>query len=134
VPLVLAATLSLPALADEANVKKAVEGKLGRPVTSVVKTPYLGLYEVYADGQIFYTDDKVSALLIAGALIDGKSDEERDRGATAEADRHQVLRVATDTRGETGSRRWQTRLCHLRRPELRLLQEAGKGSSRSSTT
>jgi thiol:disulfide interchange protein DsbC len=71
-PLTLAATLCLPALADEASVKKAVEAKLGSRVTSVTKTSYLGLYEVYADGQIIYTDDKVSALMI-GALIDGKT-------------------------------------------------------------
>ena len=72
VPLALAAVLSLPSLADEAAVKKAVEGKLGGPVTSVTKTPYLGLYEVYADGQILYTDEQVSALLL-GTLIDGKT-------------------------------------------------------------
>ena len=69
---VVAAALSLPTLADEASVKKALEGKLGAPVTSVTKTPYLGLYEVYADGQIVYTDEKVSALLV-GSLIDGKT-------------------------------------------------------------
>ncbi|WP_313951520.1 DsbC family protein [Accumulibacter sp.] len=72
VPLALAAVLSLPTLADEASVKKAVEGKLGSTVTSVTKTPYLGLYEVYADGQILYTDEQVSALLL-GTLIDGKT-------------------------------------------------------------
>ena len=72
-PLALAATMSLPTLADEAAViKKAVETKLARTVTSVTKTPYLGLYEVYVDGQIVYTDEKVSALLI-GALVDGKT-------------------------------------------------------------
>jgi thiol:disulfide interchange protein DsbC len=71
-PLALAAALSLPALADEAGIKKAVEAKIHGKVTSVTKTPYLGLYEVYADGQIIYTDDKVSALMI-GALIDGKT-------------------------------------------------------------
>ncbi|MBN8451158.1 MAG: DsbC family protein [Candidatus Accumulibacter sp.] len=72
-PLALAATMSLPTLADEAAViKKAVEAKLARTVTSVTKTPYLGLYEVYVDGQIVYTDEKVSALLI-GALVDGKT-------------------------------------------------------------
>jgi thiol:disulfide interchange protein DsbC len=71
--LALAATISLPILADEAAViKKAVETKLARTVTSVTKTPYLGLYEVYVDGQIVYTDEKVSALLI-GALVDGKT-------------------------------------------------------------
>jgi thiol:disulfide interchange protein DsbC len=72
-PLALAATMSLPTLADEAAViKKAVETKLARTVTSITKTPYLGLYEVYVDGQIVYTDEKVSALLI-GALVDGKT-------------------------------------------------------------
>jgi len=72
IPFVLAAFVSLPTLADEASVKKAVEAKIGGPVTSVTKTTYLGLYEVYADGQVLYTDEKVSALLI-GSLIDGKT-------------------------------------------------------------
>lgn len=72
VPLALVAALSLPASADEASVKKAVEGKLERTVTSVSKTPYLGLYEVYVDGQIVYTDEKVTTLLL-GSLIDGKT-------------------------------------------------------------
>ena len=71
-PLALAAALSLPAFADEASVKKAIETKLGAKVTSVTRSPYLGLYEVYADGQILYTDEKLSAI-IAGTLIDGKT-------------------------------------------------------------
>lgn len=71
-PLVLAATLSLPAVADEASIKKAVEAKFGGKVDSVTKTPYMGLYEIYADGQIAYTDDKVTALIV-GPLIDGKT-------------------------------------------------------------
>lgn len=71
-PLVLAAGLALPALAQEANVKKAIEAKLGTPVTSVTKSGYLGLYEVYFDGQIIYTDEKVTAI-VAGNLIDGKT-------------------------------------------------------------
>lgn len=100
-PLVLAATLSLPALADEAGVKKAteakqgtkaarvqalesepdaklasvqkaIEAKLGTKVASIVKSPYLGLYEIYADGQILYTDEKMTAI-IAGTMIDGKT-------------------------------------------------------------
>jgi len=71
--LALTASVSLSAIADEASVKKAIEAKLGgNKVTSVTKTPYLGLYEVYADGQIFYTDEKITAIL-AGSLIDGKS-------------------------------------------------------------
>ncbi|WP_291984709.1 DsbC family protein [Candidatus Accumulibacter sp. ACC007] len=73
VSLALAATFSLPTLADEATVKKAVEAKLGGVVTSVTRTPYLGLYEVYANGrEVIYTDEKVSVLLV-GSLIDGKT-------------------------------------------------------------
>ena len=71
-PLALATSLCLPAIADEASVKKAVEAIIGSKVSSVTKTSYLGLYEVYADGQIIYTDEKVSALMI-GTLIDGKT-------------------------------------------------------------
>lgn len=68
--LALAATVSLTAVADEASVKKAVEAKLGSRVTSVSKSTYLGLYEVYTEGQILYTDEKLTAI-IAGTLIDG---------------------------------------------------------------
>ncbi len=68
----LATAVSLPAAADEASVKKALEAKLGAKITSVTKSPYLGLYEIYADGQILYADEKVTAI-IAGPLIDGKT-------------------------------------------------------------
>ena len=68
-PLTLAALFSLTAGADEAAVKKAIEAKLGAKVSSVSKSQYLGLYEVYADGQILYTDEKLTAI-IAGTLID----------------------------------------------------------------
>ena len=70
--LAFAALFSLSALADEASVKKAIESKLGGKVASVTKSSYLNLYEVYAEGQIFYTDEKVTAIL-AGTLIDGKT-------------------------------------------------------------
>ena len=73
VPFALASVLSLSALADEASIKKAVEGKLERAVSSVTKTPYLGLYEVYVDGQIVYTDEKVSVLLLGTRLIDART-------------------------------------------------------------
>ena len=61
------------ALADEASVKKLVEAKLGNAVQSVVKTPYGGLYEVYVDKNLHYTDEKVS-FLIYGVLVDTKTD------------------------------------------------------------
>jgi len=64
--------LSFTANADEASVQKAFEAKLGSKVKSVTKSPYLNLYEIYADGQIFYTDEAISAIL-AGTLIDGQT-------------------------------------------------------------
>lgn len=85
----LAVALSLPALAlaDEADVRKGMEARLGTKVESVTKAGFLGLYEVYADGNIFYTDDKVTAIMVGAQLIDAKSmknvTEERMRKLTA---------------------------------------------------
>jgi thiol:disulfide interchange protein DsbC len=70
--LVLAVVFGHSALADEAEIKEAIEAKLGGKVSSVTKTDYLGLYEIYADGHVFYTDEKVS-VIIAGSLIDGQT-------------------------------------------------------------
>jgi thiol:disulfide interchange protein DsbC len=70
--LALAIVFAHPALADEADVKKAIEAKLGGEVASVTKTDYLGLYEIYADGQIFYADENLS-MIFAGSLIDGET-------------------------------------------------------------
>lgn len=59
--------------ADEAEIKKGMEAKLGAKVVSVTKAGYLGLYEVYADGNIFYTDEKLTAILVGGQLIDARN-------------------------------------------------------------
>ncbi|WP_415034701.1 DsbC family protein [Azonexus sp.] len=61
--------VALCAFAQEAEIQKAVEARLGIKVESVTKAGYLGLYEVYADGNIFYTDEKVTAMLIGGDMI-----------------------------------------------------------------
>lgn len=55
--------------ADEADIKKAVEAKLGVKVESVTKAGFLGLYEVYAGGGILYTDEKVTAMIVGGDMI-----------------------------------------------------------------
>lgn len=88
---VLSLTLAMAcasfAMADEAEIRKAMEAKLGTKVDSVAKSGYLGLYEVYADGAIFYTDEKVSAIVVGGQLVDAKSmknvTDERMRKLTA---------------------------------------------------
>lgn len=59
--------VSLTALADEAEVKKAVESKVGK-IEKLVKAPVAGLWEVTVDGQIFYADDKGSHLIFGNVL------------------------------------------------------------------
>ena len=72
-PLALMTTLLCPlAQADEDEVRKGIEAKLGAKVVSVAKSPYLGLYEVFANGQIIYTDEKLSVIVV-GVLIDGQT-------------------------------------------------------------
>jgi thiol:disulfide interchange protein DsbC len=86
-PLVIASLWVVGASADEVDVKKAMEAKLGTKVESVTKSGYLGLYEVYADGNILYTDEKMTAFIAGGQLIDGKTlknvTDERMRKLTA---------------------------------------------------
>ena len=86
-PLALASLFVTAAGADEADIKKAMEAKLGTKVESVTKSGYLGLYEIYADGNILYTDDKMTAFIAGGQLIEGKTmknvTEERMRKLTA---------------------------------------------------
>jgi len=73
VSLSMALLFSTATLADEAEIRKGMEAKLGAKVESVAKSGYLGLYEVYADGNIFYTDEKMSAIMVGAQLIDAKT-------------------------------------------------------------
>ncbi len=86
------ALLSLFALscsANEAEIEKTISAKLGVKVESVTKAGYLGLYEVYADGHIFYTDEKVTAMIVGGDLVRSQQavnlvDLKNSRNVTAE--------------------------------------------------
>ena len=61
-------------LADESSLRKLVEAAYPKiTVESVVKTPYAGLYEVYMNGQIVYTDERFSFLIAEGHLVDPKT-------------------------------------------------------------
>ena len=71
-PFLLGALLASATMADEAVVKKNFESKFGAKAESVTKSGYLGLYEIYADGQILYSDEKGTAFII-GPLIDGRT-------------------------------------------------------------
>ncbi len=84
---VLALVFATLAQADEADIKKAMEAKLGAKVVSVTKSGYLGLYEIYAENNLFYTDEKMSVIIVGAQLIDGKTmknvTEERMKKLTA---------------------------------------------------
>lgn len=67
----LLAGASLLANANEAEIRKMVESKVGK-VESVAKAPIAGLWEVLVDGQIFYTDS-TGGYIVMGNLIDLKS-------------------------------------------------------------
>jgi thiol:disulfide interchange protein DsbC len=59
------------AAANEAAVKREMQKKYpGVPVHSVTKTPMPGIYEVFVNGQIVYTDENVTYLIVRGQMID----------------------------------------------------------------
>ena len=69
--ILLAALLAGNAWADEASLRKAIEAAYPKMhVQNVTKTPYNGLYDVFLDGQIIYTDEKFSFLIVEGRLVD----------------------------------------------------------------
>jgi thiol:disulfide interchange protein DsbC len=68
----------LPGAAQDAAIDK-LKAELGRKVPeakvdTVRKVPYGGLYEVTVGGEIFYTDDKAS-FLVLGAIVDLRTKE-----------------------------------------------------------
>ena len=62
------------AQAKEAEVKKNMQARYpGIPVESVTRSPVPGLYEVFANGVIIYTDEKVNYVFAEGRLVDAKT-------------------------------------------------------------
>jgi thiol:disulfide interchange protein DsbC len=62
--------LSCAALADEAAIRKRVASKFPKTtLDSVTKMPFLGLYEVILNGELYYTDGDFK-FLIDGSVID----------------------------------------------------------------
>lgn len=69
--LLVLAHVSTIAGASEATVKTAMQKKYPDiEVESVTRTPLAGIYEVFANGQLIYTDEKVGYLFINGSMID----------------------------------------------------------------
>ena len=93
--------------ADEAAIKRALQGKLGAPIDQIIKTPFQGLYEVDFNKQIAYTNADGSFLLV-GNLIDVKSGDmltqQRLRKLTAISFASLPLNLAIKTVRGKGSR------------------------------
>lgn len=69
--LLLLACAATIAGASEATIKAALQKKYPDiAVESVLKTPMAGIFEVYANGQLIYTDEKVAYLFTNASLID----------------------------------------------------------------
>ena len=68
------AGLAVPAAyASEAAVRQAFQSKIAEmKVESVARTPMPGLFEVVADGHLFYVDEKVN-FVIRGTLFDART-------------------------------------------------------------
>ena len=67
------AAVAVVASKAEAIVKQEVETKFPEvKVERVTKTTYAGLYEVFAGSEIFYTDDKVTFLML-GKVVDAQT-------------------------------------------------------------
>jgi thiol:disulfide interchange protein DsbC len=75
----LAATLSMPALADEAKIRKVVEQKLGGVKVEGIQRGPLGLYEVRFRSdegmRIVYTDATASHIIL-GTIYETKGDKD----------------------------------------------------------
>ncbi len=76
--LLYAAFLNPAAHADEKSVRDAFTARFhGMKPESVTRLPVGGLYEVVVEGQIFYTDDKMTYIM-SGNLIELRNGSERN--------------------------------------------------------
>lgn len=72
--ILLGCIVSTNSVADEASLRKSIQSVYPKvSVGKITKTPYGGLYEVIVNGQIVYTDEKFSFLIVDGGLIDTKT-------------------------------------------------------------
>jgi len=95
--LVMTGLAAGPAHASEAAIRQAFQSRISEmTVESVGKTPMPGLYEVVANGQIFYVDEKVN-FVIRGTLFDARTPAMRNVTQARNAElAAQILVKSTD--------------------------------------
>ena len=72
------AVMASMARADEAGLRQAFQSKFPKmPIESVAPTPFPGIFEVVVEGQVLYTDEKVS-YLFSGNLLDLRGQQPRN--------------------------------------------------------
>jgi thiol:disulfide interchange protein DsbC len=76
---VLALMLAGSASAGEVEIRKTFEALLSEKPTSITPTRFNGLYEVYADGEIYYTDAQGSFVIAGGEILDVKAKQNLTR-------------------------------------------------------
>ena len=75
----VAALLLIPlaAGANESAVKQALQKKYPKvQIENIAKTPMPGVYEIYADGEILYVDEKADHIIVGGRMIDAARKED----------------------------------------------------------
>ena len=81
----LLACFALSAVADDAAIRKGVQAAYPKMhIDSITKTPFPGLYEVFIDGQIIYTNDNFSYFIVEGKLVDPRTRKELTSGRLEE--------------------------------------------------
>jgi thiol:disulfide interchange protein DsbC len=69
--------IPLAAGANENAVKQALQKKYPKVQTeNIAKTPMPGVYEIYADGEILYVDEKANHIIVGGRMIDAARKED----------------------------------------------------------
>jgi thiol:disulfide interchange protein DsbC len=69
--------IPLAAGANENAVKQALQKKYPKvQIENIAKTPMPGVYEIYADGEILYVDEKANHIIVGGRMIDAARKED----------------------------------------------------------
>ncbi|MGQ0750231.1 MAG: DsbC family protein [Betaproteobacteria bacterium] len=75
--LLAAFLIPITACANENAVKQALQKKYPKvQIESIARTPMPGVYEIYADGEILYVDEKANHIIVGGRMIDAARKED----------------------------------------------------------